>query len=215
MAYTTNYALLVEELQDIVDDTNAEFVANLPKIINRALDVVQRDLGLAIWRRFTSLNISSGVVSYNRPNGALQIFSIFVPSEGRMIEQRHLDWVRTYGTATGVPRYWAEVDEGAIRIAPVPDRAYVADIEVLKKLPALDLSSQTNWITDNAADLLLLASLIGCEVYLVGPGRVQEFTALYQMILQSAVNELRGSERTRYTPVRAAARPTLNPGTSA
>lgn len=215
MAYKTNYALLVQELQDIVDDTNQEFVDNLPRIINRALDVVQRDLGLSIWRRFTTLDILTGVMAYNRPEGALQIFSIFVPSAGKYVEQRHLDWVRTYGTATGVPRYWAEVDEGSIRLAPSPNQDYQAEIEVLKKLPALDSTTQTNWITDNAADLLLLASLIGCEVYLVGPAKVQEYTALYQMILQSAVNELRGSERTRYTPVRAAARPTLTPGTAA
>jgi hypothetical protein len=215
MGYTLTYAGLVAELQDIVEDTGPEFVANLPKIIARAQDQVQRDLGLAIWRRFESNSVDFNKAEYPRQGDWLQILSVHFPTLVLWPEQRGLDWVRSFGSATGKPRYWCEVNESAIRFAPIPDQNYPVEIEVMKKLPSLSSTNPTNWISENAADLLLLASLIGCEVYLASSDRMKEFMSLYQTLLDGAVRDLREGERSRYEPVRASPKPTLQPGASA
>lgn len=211
-AYTTTYDDLVSDIMDIVESDEPEFVAQIPKIIARAQDNLQRDLGLEIWRSFPSVNTASGVATIVRDDDWLQVNSIFIPAQGVYPEQRKLDWVKLYGASTGVPKYWAEVDEDTIRLAPTPNAIYALEIEVLERAPALSDDNQTNWFTKHAADLLLLGCLVGAETYLVSQARVAEFMALYQGILRAAVKEMRTQERAGYEPTREASRPSVAPG---
>lgn len=212
MAYTTTYATLVADLQDIVESTNHEFVAQIPKIIARAQDVVQRDLGLEIWRGFISTTTTSLSRDLTRNQAWLEVRSIFLPALGRPLEKRHIDWVRMYGPSQGVPKYWTEATETQIWLSPIPDDTYAIQIEILDRLPNLNQSNQTNWLTNNAADLLLLACLIGSELYLVSPDRLKEYMGMYAMLLAAAQSELRTQERAGYEPVRAAPMPSVSAG---
>lgn len=214
-AYSPTYSSLLLELQDICEDTNAEFVANIPKFLQRAQDQVQRDLGLAIWRDYqTATPITTA--AYTRPTGALIVRSIYLPTQNKWVEQRSLDYVRSYGGSSGRPRVWAEDQETTLLFAPAPDVSYAVRIEYYKRLAALVVTSnETNWITDNAGDLLLLQALINAQSYLVSPERVQEFTSMYGTILQIAQTELRDSERHRDMPIRSAPRPSVQVGTNA
>ena len=160
-AYTTSYDDLVADLQDITESTEPEFVLQIPKIIARAQDVVQRDLGLEIWRSFSSVSTVNGVNTITRQASWLQVHSISIPTIGAYPEQRKLDFLRMYGTTSGTPKYWAEVSETSIQLAPTPNAVFALSVEVLERLPALAGGNQTNWLTTHAADLLLLQALIG------------------------------------------------------
>lgn len=207
MGYKLTYSQLVDEVQSIVDSTNDEFVSNLPKIIARAHDQVQRDLDLEIWRTFATPNITNSII-VREPNW-LKVLSINIPSLGAFLGRRSLDYVRACGSTTGVPRYWADRSESEIMVAPAPDVPYVSEIEVMTRLESPSESLEETWILRNCADLMLLQTLIGSEVYLVGAERVAEFASLYKIVVASAIDELRGSGRREYEPVREASKPTL------
>lgn len=215
MAYTTSYDTLVADLQDIVDSNNAEFVAQIPSIIARAQDNVQRDLGLEMWRSLVPASTVSLQATMTRNQGWLEVRSMFIPSLGRYLEKRKLDYVRMYGTTQSSPKYWAEESETQFRLAPIPDGIYTLDIEVLLRLPNLGPSNQTNWLTTHVGDILLLACLIGSELYLMSSERVAEFKAFYDSLLSAAVRELRDQERSGYIPTRAASFPTTTAGATA
>jgi len=210
MGYTTTYDDLVEEVQVIVESTNDEYVEQLPRIIARAHDQVQRDLDLAMWHAIVPIaNATSRILT--RDLSWLKVLSIYIPSTGKFVEKRSLDYVRACGGVTGVPKYWADQSETEILIVPAPTVAAPVSFEVdtLKRLASIDEDNQESWITKNAADLLLLQTLIGSEVFLVGGERVTEFAALYKLIVTSAVDELRGTGRNEYEPTREASKPSL------
>ena len=212
-AYSPDYTSLVAEVQSICEDTNAEFVANIPLFIARAQDAVQRDLGLDLWRGYSDNPVTTAAIV--RSTDWLIVRSLRITASNTWLEKRHLDYVRMYGGSTGRPKVWAEDEEATLMVAPTPDTSYTIRVEYYQRLPVLSTLNPTNWITRNAGDLLLLMTLVNCQLYLVSPERVAEFTGLYQMILQSSVTELRDSERQRYSPVRNAPRPVLQPGASA
>lgn len=209
MGYSLTYPTLVTEVCRIVEDDGPEFLAQLPSIIAMAQDAVQRDLDLSIWRTFTTGNLTAGSALANREDDWLKVLSIYLPAQGRHLDRKSLDYVRSFSATQGVPRCWAEQAEDQIRIAPTPAAAYAVEIEVHKKLPSLAVGNPVNWISRNCADLLLLATLIGSESFLVGQERMAEFNTLYQSTLSSALLELRGVKREEASPTRTASPPKL------
>jgi hypothetical protein len=214
MAYTTTYADLVADLQDIVDSDNPEFVAEIPNIIARAQDIVQRDLGLDIWRTYPLPTVATVISTPTVARQAtwLDVRSIFIASTGSPLEKRTIDWVRMYGSATGTPRYWAEMSDSVIRLAPIPSAVLTLEFDVIARHAPLAGGNQTNWFTQHAADLLLLQSLIGAEMYIDSPERTAQFMQAYQLLIGSAIKELRTQERAGYEPTREASRPSMQPG---
>ena len=213
-AYAPTYTSLLTEVQDICEDSNGEFVANIPLFIHRAQDQVQRDLGLDFWRAYSLDTLTTG--SFTRNADWLIVRSLYLPASNSWVQKRHLDYVRGYGGLTGRPRVWAEDQETTLLLAPVPDVSYSVRVEYYQRLAALVVSSnESNWITRNAGDLLLLQTLINAQSYLVSPERVQEFSGMYQAVLPAALSELRDSERHRDQPIRSAPRPAMQAGASA
>lgn len=213
MAYTLTYSELVTQVKSIVENDVSDFVAQLPKIIAIAQDTIQRDLDLSIWRTVVADHVTAGSAIYpSRADTWLKVLSIWIPSEGVHLERRSKDYVRMFSANRAVPRYWAEISETELQVAPIPLQNYSIEVDVHKRLPALSDSNQSNWISKNCADLLLLATLIGSESYLVAPERVAEFSQLYAATLAGAIRELRGVEREEGAPVRAAVPPKISGG---
>ena len=210
MGYTLTYNQLIAEVQTIVESTNEELVAELPKIIARAHDQVQRDLALSMWNETVETAMTANNPVLVRNALWLKVLSIFIPSQNRFVEQRSSDYVRSYAAAVGVPKFWYQKSEGVIFLGPTPALNYATQVEALVRIPHLAPDRQVTWISTNAADLLLLQTLIGSESYLVGPERVAEFTAMYRYNLGAALEELRGMKRTEYEPIREAPKPAVS-----
>lgn len=208
-SYTPTYSELVLELQDLTENTNSEFISNIPRFVHRAQDQVQRDLALDIWNLHATISVNAASIARNADY--LVIRSLFIPASRRWIEKRHIDYVRGYG-GTGTPKVWAEDTDLFFIFAPTPDATYSVSVEYYQRLAGLSASNETNWITRNAGDLLLLQSLINAHAYLINPERMQECAQLYAALLGTATRELRESERNRYEPVRATPKPSLQAG---
>jgi len=72
-----------------------------------------------------------------------------------------------YGSTTsGTPCAYTIIGE-EIQLKPIPSTTDSMEIAYFKKLPALTDSATTNWLTTNAPDLLLYASLLEASLYLV------------------------------------------------
>jgi hypothetical protein len=209
MGYSTTFTNLRNEVISIVDSDNPEFIANLDKIIARAQDNVQRDLDLEMWRTFVAVSLTSGNRLFTRPSTWLKVFSFHFVDTGLPLEKRTLDYLRAYGTTPGTPKFWAERDETNFQVAPIPSANVNIEAEVLTRLASLSNSNPENWISRNAADLLLLQTLIGSETYLLGEERVAGFAQMYQILLSSAHAELRGTQKNEDTPIRSVPRPNV------
>ena len=210
-AYQPTFSTFLTEVQDICENSNSEFVANIPLFMQRAQDQLQRDLAMDFWRTIITTPITTQ--NYTRSPDWLIIRSIYIPSLTTWVLRRHRDYVRMWVSSTGPPKYFAEDTDSSLLIGPTPDQSYTPEVEVYTRLPALVLTSnESNWLTKNAGDLYLIQILINAHEYLVAPERKQGMMELYGQMLPGVLQELRVGERRRYEPMRAAPRPTLQPG---
>jgi hypothetical protein len=90
-----------------------------------------------------------------------------------------LDTLRTQYTAPGRPLYFGIVG-GQIRLVPVPDTAYTAELIYYAKLTKLSSSNATNWLLTSSPDVYLYGALLQGAPYLQNDERIQTWATLYE-----------------------------------
>lgn len=78
----------------------------------------------------------------------------------------------------GRPGYFGIVG-GQIRVLPVPDSTYTAELIYYAKLSKLSSSVATNWLLTQAPDVYLYGSLMQAAPYLKDDARVSVWAAIY------------------------------------
>lgn len=83
----------------------------------------------------------------------------------------------TYISA-GKPQYFSIVG-GQIRVLPVPDNSYTAELIYYAKLSKLSSTNATNWLLTQAPDVYLYGSLMQAAPYLKDDARIPVWAAIY------------------------------------
>lgn len=197
--WTTTYNGLLALIEAFVEDDTAEFESAVIGAINRAEERILRDIDLAIWNETQSASTSNGVASFTKSFSGAPVQQIFFTASMDFATRRSLAFIRAYG-GSGVPKYFYE-DATRIYWAPTPDNSYAYQTTYLSRPTPLSVSNQSNWITENLADLLLYATLVESEKFLIAPERVQEFEASYNQMLGPARAFWRAQMQQAYEPV--------------
>lgn len=87
-------------------------------------------------------------------------------------------------TDTATPKYYSEWQENYYYVGPTPDDAYDFELMMYQAPPALSDIQQTNYLTDNAPDLLLYSTLLEAEGYLKNDERLPVWKAARDEIIQ-------------------------------
>lgn len=203
--WTTTYTGLLALVEDYVEDNSTEFTSAVQGCVNRAEERILRDLDLAIWNTTTTAATASSESSFVKSFDGAPVNEIWFSGAGEHAERRSLAFVRAFGS-TGRPRYFYE-DATRIYWAPIPDAAYDYDITYYNRPSPLSGSNQSNWIALNVADLLLWATLVESEAFLLAPERVQEFEGKYQQMLGPARAFWREQMQLTYEPVNPTPQP--------
>jgi hypothetical protein len=90
-----------------------------------------------------------------------------------------LDSLRTQFTAPGRPQYFGIVGT-QIRVVPVPDTTYTAELIYYGKLTKLSSSNATNWLLTSSPDIYLYGALLQGAPYLQNDERIQTWATLYE-----------------------------------
>jgi hypothetical protein len=114
---------------------------------------------------------------------------------------RNYEYIRACYQAptTGQPRYYADYNATNYLIAPVPDQAYALELTYYAKLSPLADTNQTNWLTLNAPQLLLAATLVEAALWCKDDAKLAFWQARYDRALQGLLGEnaSRLSDRTQ------------------
>jgi hypothetical protein len=98
---------------------------------------------------------------------------------------RSYEWCREYWpnpTQTGEPRFYADYGFSNWLIVPTPSAASPIEIAYYQLDNPITSVNQTNWLTDNASDLLLYACLVETAPFLKDDDRIQTWNAAFQNI---------------------------------
>lgn len=95
----------------------------------------------------------------------------------------------TVAESASPPLYYADYDFNHWLIAPTPYTSYPYEVSVYEDPVPLSDINQTNWLTDNAPDLILYATLIEAEPFVKNYELVQVWKDNYDRALSAQLGE--------------------------
>lgn len=139
MSFT--YTTLKTAIKDYTDNDETGFIKNLPLFIQMAEERILKNVQLSVFQKNASGVLSSGNQFLTTPSDFLAPFSLSIiipdltPGSGVLNKEfllfKDLDYIQTYTpdpATTGVPKYYAQFDEGHFLIGPTPNLGYSAEL---------------------------------------------------------------------------------------
>lgn len=176
----------------------------LDTIVEQVENKIYREIQMDAFRQYSNANMTSGNRYISIPTG-LRVIRFIQITDGSgnqtFLEQKDTSFMAEYdptpGSTYGTPKYYANWDDNTWVVAPTPDAAYAITIAYYKQPDTITSSdSNTNFVTDNASDLLLYGSLVETYGYLKGPADlIQYYEQKYQAARESFGVEQTGRRR--------------------
>lgn len=196
MAYVLTYDSLTTAVEHYLERINAALVSDIPLFIMLGERRVARDLkilGLKVfvsgtllidnpvlvkptrWLNTSSFNIGIGTGNHQKKN----------------ILQRSYEYAIIYwpdATLVAQPKYISDRLYDDFWITPTPDQAYPYEFAYYQTPQLIDETVSTNFLTTNAPDILIYATLLETAVYLKDDERVAVWLQYYN-VAKAALTE--------------------------
>lgn len=193
MTFTSLKADMVRYLErgSTVDTTVYE---QIPSLINNAERRIARELKVLGFVIPVTSSFATGTSVYAKPDRWRDTVSMSFVQNGSYVPlyPRSYEYCRNYApddTVTATPRFYADYDFNHWLIVPTPASDYPVEILYYELPPLLDETTQTNWITTNAPQLLLYGSLLEATPFLKNDERIGVWQSFYDRALAALNNE--------------------------
>jgi len=160
----------------------------IPELITFAERRIARELKVQGFQKVVTTAFTAGQSVYDKPDRWRDTVSmnIGVPV-GDTIERtpvfaRGYEYCRSYwpdSAARATPQFYADYDFDHWLVVPTPDQAYPVEILYYELPPLLDDTTQTNWLTEQAPQLLLYATLLEAAPFLKNDERISVWQTMY------------------------------------
>ena len=211
MPYAMTYSSLVTSLEAYLQRQDALVIANIPSFIGLAQIRIPRELKILGFRSevtgsFDGTAQSTGIMQ--KPSDWRKTIAFYVGtgvgnSTHTPVLERDYDYIRTVypdPTVQGTPRFYGDADYEHWLVQPSPASALPYKIPYYSTLTLLDNTTQINWLTVNAPDLLLYACLMEAIPFLKVDERIPVWQSMYQAAKQALiVQEIEGKYDTSAT----------------
>ena len=199
-------------IQNFCESTETTFVATLDDIIKNAEDRIFELVQSDFFRKNVQGNLATGNRFLTCPTDFLSSFSLAVIDANNDYEfllKKHSSFMQEYtvdvsDTALrGKPLYYADFDkelstgsnEGStIIVAPVPDQNYSVELHYLYRPNSLVTDTTGTWLSTNARNALLYASLVEAYTFLKGDA---DLMATYENRFQQEIMRLKNRAEAR------------------
>jgi hypothetical protein len=196
MAYVLTYTNLVTAIENYLERIDSPFVSEIPLFIMLGERRVSRDLKILGLKVFITDTLLVGQETLQKPNRWLNSSSFNIGTGTGFntrvqVLQRSYEYCRMYWpdpTQTAQPKYYSDYDFNHWLITPTPDLAYPYEIAYYQVPQLIDSTVSTNWLTENAPDILLYATLLETASYLKDDDRVAVWTQYYE-VAKKALSE--------------------------
>lgn len=211
-----NYAELLSNIQDYLENTETTFVADIPVIVQQAEDKIYHDAQFPDLTKNQTGSFTSGNQYLTLPTDFLWPQSLEVidgSSNSSFLLQKEMTFIRSAypnaSTNTGLPKYYSFWDKDTYLVGPTPDSNYTTNIAYGYK-PESIVTASTSWLGDNCESALLNACLVEGYKYMKGEeDMINLYNAEYAAAMQRLDNLGKAKLRSdfyRNQPVRHAVR---------
>jgi hypothetical protein len=194
-----NYTQLSDAIQAYTENTEANFIAEIPVFVQQAEQRIYNTVQFPSLRKNVTGTTSNGNKYLGCPSDFLAVYSIAVvdgtlsTGDYEYLLNKDVNFIRqAYPRAndTGLPRYYAlfgaqsnDVNELTFLLGPTPDGAYPVELHYYY-YPESIVTANTTWLGDNFDSVLLYGSLVEAYTYMKGE---QDMMALYNGKYQEAL----------------------------
>jgi len=178
-----NYAALSAAIQAYTENTEADFVANIPVFVQQAEQRIYNNVQFPSIRKNMTGVVSTTSTYLSAPDDYLATYSLAVIDASGNYEyllNKDVNFIRqAYPSAsdTGLPRYYALfgptvsgstiTTELTFILGPKPDANYTVELHYYY-YPQSIVTAGTSWLGDNFDSVLLYGSLVEAYTYMKG-----------------------------------------------
>jgi hypothetical protein len=191
-----NYTQLSSAIQAYTENTEDNFVAEIPVFVQQAEQRIYNNVQFPSLRKNMTGTVSSTTPYLSAPNDYLATYSLAVIDADGNYEyllNKDVNFIRqAYPSAsdTGLPRYYAlfgaqtnAPNELSFILGPKPDANYTVELHFYY-YPESIVTASTTWLGDNFDSVLLYGSLVEAYTYMKGE---QDMMQLYNQKFMEAL----------------------------
>jgi hypothetical protein len=192
MATAMTFTTLKQDVQRYLErgDTLASdpiVFEQIPRLINLAERRIARELKIQGFINVVTAQLLAGNPVVDKPDRWRDTVSMFIGTGANnnsrsALYTRSYDYLRSYwpdATQTGEPLFYSDYDYNHWLVAPTPDADYPIEILYYQLPPLLTEEAQTNWLTENAPEILLYATLLEATPFLKNDERIPVWQNMY------------------------------------
>jgi hypothetical protein len=181
------YSELSTLIQNYLNNDESTFVSTIADFVKNAEDRIFNLVQEDVFRKNVQGTVTAGNRFLTAPNDFLLTFSLAVidstTNDYHFLLKKHPSFMQEYTpdlsdvSLRGLPKYYANYDKAystssssgsTIALAPVPDANYTVELHYLYKPTSLVSDTSGTWLSVNARDALLYASLIEGHTFMKG-----------------------------------------------
>ena len=177
---------LKQSIQDWTQNDETTFVNELDFIIKNAEERIFKVVDLDYFRKNVTGTMTSGNKFLEKPSDYLATFSLsYVKDSANVfLLQKDVNYIQEFTpnpSTTGSPRFYSSFDVDTFIVAPTPDSSYAVELHYYYRPASLTTdNSGSTWISTNAPDALLYASLVEAYTFMKGESDlIQLYTARF------------------------------------
>jgi len=184
-----NYASLVSNIQNFMEDDSTELSNSINDIIAQAEEMIFKRLpSLPCFRQVATGNFVIGTFEYTIPNARMirQVSVTDSSSNISFLDHRIDSYLRDFHpitSTTSTPTMYstknATTSGTIITLAPTPSATLAFQVDFIAPVTGLSSSNTTTWIGDNAENVLLAAALYEVSSFLKAPETLQLYKAQF------------------------------------
>jgi hypothetical protein len=192
MATTMTFETLKQDVQRYLE-RGASYGADpivfeqIPRLINLAERRIARELKIQGFINVVTAQLLADNPVVTKPDRWRDTVSMFIGTGTNndtrsALFTRSYDYLRSYwpdATQTAQPLFYSDYDYNHWLVAPTPDADYPIEILYYQLPPLLDEEAQTNWLTENAPEILLYATLLEATPFLKNDERIPVWQNMY------------------------------------
>jgi len=192
MATAMTFTSLKQDVQRYLErgDTLASdpiVFEQIPRLINMAERRIARELKIQGFINVVTTTLEAGSAVISKPDRWRDTVSMFIGTGSggntrKPLFTRSYDYLRSYwpnAAETDQPIFYSDYDYDHWLVAPTPDADYPIEILYYQLPPLLDESAETNWLTENAPEILLYATLLEATPFLKNDERIPVWQNMY------------------------------------
>jgi len=189
-AQVMNYDSLVEDIQQYLERTDDATIAQIPRFIMLAEQVIASQIKFLGNLTVNTSNMVAATATIDKPARWHKTISMNVTVDGKRqpVFVRKYEYLREYApdpSVQGTPKFYADYDYTHWLVAPTPDTAYDYEVLYYERVQPLDSTNQTNWFTIYAPQAMLYGSLLQAMPFLKNDERIAMWQQQYDLIINT------------------------------